>query len=171
MQPKIFRYYFFIKQKKTEARGGTNMEAQFKSNQNVTRDASKSKKKGFFEKAKEHKKEIVIGAAIVISAGVAVLVVKNKAAFKSVMKSSGIERVLTNSIETRNHPCPLILEADESIVTSNMPDSDIINVSGHIRNLPDGWNPSIKKVELASKHGYSLEGHQTWVDAYTKASA
>ena len=147
------------------------METQFMSNQNMTGDVGESKEKGFFEKAKEHKKEIAIGAAIVFSVVVAVLVVKNRAAFISAIKSSRIEEVLTNSLETRNNAGPLISESVEKSVTSNLPIGNIINVREHIRNLPEGWNPSISKVELAAKYGYSMEGHQTWVNAYTKASA
>jgi len=145
------------------------METQIMSNQNMTGDVDESKEKGFFAKAKEHKKEIAIGAAIVFS--VAVLVVKNRAAFISTIMSSRIEVVLTNSLETRNNAGSLILESVEKSVTSNLPIGNIINVREHIRNLPEGCNPSISKVELAAKYGYSMEGHQTLVNAYTKASA
>jgi hypothetical protein len=130
------------------------METQFIPNQNMTGDVRQSKNKSLFEKAKENKKEIVIGTAIVFSVMGTILVVKNRAVIKSSIKSSLVEEVLTKSIETKNNVSP-----------------NTINVREHIRNLPDGWNPSINKVELASKYGYSLEGHQTWVNAYTKASA
>lgn len=147
------------------------METQFISNQNMTGDIGESKEKGFYEKAKVYKKEIAIGVAAVFSVVVAVLVVKNRAAFISAIKSSRIEEVLTNSIEIRNNTGPLISESVLKSVTSNLPVGNIINVREHIRNLPEGWNPSISKVELAAKYGYSLDGHQTWVNAYTKASA
>lgn len=137
----------------------------------MTGGVVENKEKGFFEKAKEYKKEIAIGVVILFSVAVTVLVVKNRAAFTSAVKSSSIEEVLTNSIEIRNNTVPLISETASKSVTSNLPVGNIINVKDHIRNLPEGWNPSIGKAELAAKYGYSLEGHQTWVNAYTKASA
>jgi hypothetical protein len=151
-----------------EDRGVADMENQYMSNQNMTEDVGESKEKGFFEKAKEYKKEIAIGAGAVLFV---VLVVKNRKAFISAIKSLHIEEVLTNSLETRNNACPLIPESVSKSVTSDLPIGNIMNVREHIRNLPEGWNPSISKVELAAKYGYSLEEHQTWVNAYTKASA
>lgn len=54
------------------------------------------------------------GATIVFSVMVAVIVVKNRTAFKSAIKSSRIEEVLTNIIETRNNADPLISESVEN---------------------------------------------------------
>lgn len=147
------------------------MKTQFMSNQNMTGDVRESKEKGFFEKAKEHKKEIAIGAATVFLVAAAVLVAKNRAACISAIKSSRIEEVLTNSLETRNNAGPLISESVSKSVTNNFPIGNITNVREHIRTLHEGWNPSISKVELAAKHGYSLGENQTWVNAYTKAYA
>lgn len=147
------------------------METQFMSNQNMAGDGGESKEKGFFEKAKEHKKEIIIGAVAVISVVGAVLIVKNRAPIISAIKSLRIEEVLTNSSETRNIAGPLISKSVKKSVTSNLPIGNIINVREHIRNLPEGWNPSINKVELAAKFGYSLEEHQTLVNAYAKTFA
>ncbi|MFF2501083.1 hypothetical protein [Peribacillus sp. NPDC058075] len=147
------------------------METQFIPNQNMTGDVRKSKNKSFFEKAKEHKKEVVIGTAIVFSVMGTILFVKNSAVIKSSIKSSLVEEVFTKSIETKNNVSPLVSEPIEKSIMSEFPIDNTINVRGHIRNLPEGCNPSTNKVELASKYGYSLEGHQTWVNAYTKASA
>ena len=101
------------------------METQFMSNQNISGDVGESKEKGFFEKVKEHKKEIAIGATTVFLVVVAMLVVKNRAAFISAIKSSRVEEVLTNSIETRNNAGPLISESVSKSVTSNLPISNI----------------------------------------------
>ena len=150
-----------------EHQGGNDMETRFMSKQNMAGDVGDSKKKGFFEKVKEHKKEIAIGAVIVISA---VLVVKNKGAFQSAIKSARMEGALTSSLETQNNVGSLISESVSTSVPSNLP-KGIIIVDGHVRNLPAGWKPSIGKVELAKKCGYSLEEHQTFVKAYTKAAA
>lgn len=148
------------------------MQTQFISNQNMTGDIGEGKEKGFFEKAKEYKKEIAIGAALVISVVVAGLVVKNNAALKSAIKSSRFEEILTtNSTEVRNSTIPLISESASKNVTSNLPVCNIINVREHVRNLPEGRHPSINKVELAEKYGYSLEKHQTLVKAHTRLAA
>lgn len=146
------------------------MESQFIAKQNLIKDLDATKRKVFIEKVKVHKKEIAFGAAIVISVVVAVIVARNKTSFKSVMKASGVEEILTNSVETRNNAVPLIAESVENRVTCSLPNSSIINVREHVRNLPEGWHPSIRKVELAAKYGYSLEEHQTYVNAYTKAA-
>jgi hypothetical protein len=150
-----------------EHQGGNDMETRFMSKQNMAGDVGDSKKKGFFEKVKEHKKEIAIGAVIVISA---VLVGKNKGAFQSAIKSSRMEEALTNSLETQNNVGTLISEAISTSVPSNLP-IDSINVRGHVRNLAEGCKPSISKIESAANYGYSLKENQTWVIPYTKVAA
>ena len=143
------------------------MGAQSKSKQNVTADDGDGKKKGFFEKVKEHKKEIAISAVIVIAT---VLVVKNKGAFQSSIKSSRIQEALTSSLENQDNVCPLISESISTSVSSNFP-IDNINVRGHVRNLPEGWKPSSSRVELAAEYGYSLGENQTFVSPHTKVAA
>ena len=143
------------------------MGAQSKSKQNVTADDGDGKKKGFFEKVKEHKKEIAISAVIVIAT---VLVVKNKGAFQSSIKSSRIQEALTSSLENQDNVGPLISESISTSISSNFP-IDNINVRGHVRNLPEGWKPSSSRVELAAEYGYSLGENQTFVSPHTKVAA
>ena len=143
------------------------MGAQSKSKQNVTADDGDGKKKGFFEKVKEHKKEIAISAVIVIAT---VLVVKNKGAFQSSIKSSRIQEALTSSLENQDNVGPLISESISTSVSSNFP-IDNINVRGHVRNLPEGWKPSSSRVELAAEYGYSLGENQTFVSPHTNVAA
>ena len=143
------------------------MGAQSKSKQNVTADDGDGKKKGFFEKVKEHKKEIAISAVIVIAT---VLVVKNKGAFQSSIKSARMEEALISSLETPDNVGSLISESISTSVSSNFP-IDNINVRGHVRNLPEGWKPSSSRVELAAEYGYSLGENQTFVSPHTKVAA
>ena len=150
-----------------EHQGGNDMETRFMSKQNMAGDVGDSKKKGFFEKVKEHKKEMAIGAVIVISA---VLVVKNKGAFQSSIKSVRMEEALTSSLETPDNVGSLISESISTSVSSNFP-IDNINVRGHVRNLPEGWKPSSSRVELAAEYGYSLGENQTFVSPHTKVAA
>ena len=133
----------------------------------MTADDGDGKKKGFFEKVKEHKKEIAISAVIVIAT---VLVVKNKGAFQSSIKSSRIQEALTSSLENQDNVGPLISESISTSVSSNFP-IDNINVRGHVRNLPEGWKPSSSRVELAAEYGYSLGENQTFVSPHTKVAA
>ena len=143
------------------------MGVQSKSKQDGTADEGDGKKKGFFEKVKEHKKEIAISAVIVIAT---VLVVKNKGAFQSSIKSVRMEEALTSSLETPDNVGSLISEAISTSVSSNFPIGNI-NVRGHVRNLPEGWKPSSGRGELAAEYGYSLGENQTFVSPHKKVAA
>ncbi|UWG97391.1 hypothetical protein LPY66_00685 [Dehalobacter sp. DCM] len=146
------------------------MDSQSRQNHYLAVEAGDCKKKSFMDKAKEHKKEIAIGAAVVLSVVAVVLIVKNREALMAVMKPAHIEDVLTNSLVTTNNTVPIITET----IPKNIPGNSltgITNVRGHIRNLPEGWKPSVSKLELAEKLGYCLDDHQTWVDSYTKLAA
>ena len=110
---------------------------------------------------------MAIGAVIVISA---VLVVKNKGAFQSAIKSSRMEEALTSSLETPDNVGSLISESISTSVSSNFP-IDNINVRGHVRNLPEGWKPSSGRGELAAEYGYSLGENQTFVSPHKKVAA
>ena len=150
-----------------EHQGGNDMETRFMSKQNMAGDVGDSKKKGFFEKVKEHNKEIAISAVIVIAT---VLVVKNKGAFQSSIKSARMEEALTSSLETPDNVGSLISESISTSVSSNFP-IDNINVRGHVRNLPEGWKPSSGRGELAAEYGYSLGENQTFVSPHKKVAA
>lgn len=56
----------------------------------------------------------------------------------------------------------------EPFFNSVLTNHDPIEVSNHIRNLPEGWNASPLKIETAQDYGFNLEQGQTWVDSYTK---
>lgn len=144
------------------------METQSEKNQNLLVDPGKIKEQRFLEKVKEHKKKIAVGAVAVLTMVAAGFGVKNREAFISAIKASHIEEVLTNNLETGNKTIPLIPESDSQSFTN---DSRNINVKEHVRNLSEGRNASISKVESAAKNGYYLEGNQTWVTAHSKRSA
>jgi len=146
------------------------MDAQSRPSHNMTGEVGGSKKKSFLDIAKEHKREIAIGAAAVLSVMAVVLVVKNRATLMATIKPDHIEDVLTNSLENRNNVIPIIYETIHQNIPGDSPIGATI-VRGHIRNLPEGWNPSVSKLELAEKFGYCLDEHQTWVNAYKKAAA
>ena len=144
------------------------METQSEKKQNLLVDSGEIKEQRFLEKVKEHKNKIAIGAAAVLTMVAAGLVAKNREAFISAIKASSNEKVLTNGLETGNKTIPLILE---SVSQSSINNFQNINVKKHIRNLPEGYNPSYSKMESAAKNGVYLEGNQTWVIAHSKMSA
>jgi hypothetical protein len=146
------------------------MDIQSRANHTIDGKINENKKKSFIEKAKEHKKEIAIGAVAILSVVAVVLVVKNKATIKAAFKSMNNEGVLVNSLETRNSVAPIISEVTPTSIPSNVPIVEI-NVRGHIRNLPEGWNPSASNKEIARTLGYCLDEHQTWINPYTKTAA
>ncbi len=146
--------------KTTAYRGGADMETKFENPEG-------NRKKSIFEKAKEHKREIAIGALTVLSVAVALLVVKNKAAIRFPDKK---EKVRT-CLKTQCGAVTPIAGPIEKSIASNSSNGNIINVKEHIRNLPKNRNPSQSKIELAAKYGYSLEPKQTLVNAYTKTCA
>lgn len=66
---------------------------------------------------------------------------------------------------------PHISEAIENAVSSIPSNGRVIDVSRHIRNLPEGWKASSEKLDSAIKAGIILGAHQTWVDDYSKLCA
>lgn len=138
------------------------MENKFTPKKNIIGGIGKIKEKSFFEKAKEYKMEIAIGSAILISVVGVVIVMKNRDSFKTLINSSLVEEVLIgNQLDLG------ISEYVSKGLVSNLPIGSI-DVREHIRNLPEGWKPSINKIELAEKMGHCLEENQTLVNAYTK---
>lgn len=146
------------------------MDIQSRANHNTDGNINEYKKKSLFEKAKDHKKELAIGAVTILSVVAIVLVVKNKATIEAAIKSTHTKGGLANSLKGRNDVAPTISEVTHTSIPSNAPIVEI-NVRGHIRNLPDGWNPSTSNKEVARNLGYCLDEHQTWVNPYTKTAA
>ena len=146
------------------------MEIRSKSNHNIDGNIAEFKKKSLIEKAKDHKKEIAIGAVTILSVVAIVLVVKNRDTIEAAIKSTHTKGGLANSLKTRNNVAPTISEVTPTNIPRNAPIVEI-NVRGHIRNLPEGWNPSASNKEVARNLGYYLDEHQTWVNPYTKIAA
>lgn len=77
-----------------------------------------------------------------------------------------IDAKITGSVTTT---IPVSCEAPESII-ENAVSIIPVAVNKHIRNLPDGWKASPKKIASATENGYILESGQTWVDNYTRGA-
>ena len=64
------------------------MDIQSRANHTIDGNINENKKKSFIEKAKEHKKEIAIGAVAILSVVTIVLIVKNKTTIEAAIKST-----------------------------------------------------------------------------------
>jgi len=137
------------------------MEQTFISGQKMTENTEK--KKTFFDYVKEHKKEI----AIAVFVGVGVVILKNITAANTL----NIEEVVAKGLKTYGDANSVRSGVVEVCHASNPPSIKSINVSVHLRNLPDGWKASQSKIDMAAQYGFSIGDHQTWVDSYTKTVA
>lgn len=124
-------------------------------------------KKSFFEKVKEHKTEIIIVSVTIVSAVGAILIVKNW----DVIKGQTVDNLFKNGMKANDNIIPHATEAIENAVISIPSNERVIDVSKHIRNLPEGWKASAEKLDSAIKTEFVLGAHQTWVDDYSKLCA
>lgn len=117
-----------------------------------------------------HKKELnIIGISVLCMLGVGATIYLNKNA-----DSENEEESISF---TDNKDESSIVESDYSISSDDSPvqkfesKSKSICVPGHIRRLPEGQNPSPKKLAEAEDHGISLSHGETIVDPYKRKSA
>ena len=127
----------------------------------------KEEKQGFIQWIKEHKKELII-AGISVAAIIGMIIgIKRKEELLELWQS--LQKKM------RENPSVAVQTAQETFdkteiiafpVKHSVPTS--IEVSEHLRNLPEGWKASEEKILSATEHGYHLNPGQTWVDTYTK---
>jgi len=141
-------------------------------------------KKEFIQWVKTHKKDLII-AGVSIAAIIGIIVgIKNKDSIMALWESlrKSMEK---DPVKSLVYPCEMV----EKITYESVPVVDAVSlteitkfpsshnsqvsfeVCDHIRNLPDGWNASAKKIATAAEHGYNLKPGQTWVYTYTKRVA
>ena len=124
-------------------------------------------KKSFFEKVKEHKAEIIIAGVTIITIAGVVLIAKNRNLFSD----HSVANLLKDGIKVNGDIIPQVAEATKKTVINIQSNGRIIDVSKHIRNLPEGWRASAEKLDSAIKSGIVLGANQTWVDSYSKLCA
>lgn len=61
-------------------------------------------------------------------------------------------------------------EALGTVACDDGADTTLIEVRGHVRNLPESWSPSAGKLAEAEARGIQLEEHQTIVDSYQRSA-
>jgi hypothetical protein len=138
-------------------------------------------KNGFIQWVKANKKELIF-AGVSIAAIISIIVgIKNKdkimALWESLRKSveNSPVKVPTSSrevVESIAHEPAQVIEVVSATEIIKFPSNHKTQVSfdvcDHMRNLPDGWHASAKKITTAAEYGYNLKPGQTWVDTYTK---
>lgn len=124
-------------------------------------------KKSFFEKVKEHKTEIIIAGVTIISIAGIVLIAKNRNLFSS----HSVANLLKDGVKVNSDIIPQVAEVTKNAGISIQSNRRVIDVSKHIRNLPEGWKASSEKLDSAIKSGIMLGENQTWVDSYSKLCA
>lgn len=126
-------------------------------------------KKSFMGWVKEHREELMI-AGVSFAVVIALIIsIKNQKALKEAWESL---RIL---VEKRPNVTPVGKPFAVDVVTPVKEIAKINNVTAdraphdvaeHLRNLPEGWKASAKKIATAVEHGYDLCPGQTWVEAY-----
>lgn len=126
-------------------------------------------KKSFLEKVKEHKTEIIIAGVAIVSITGIIIVTKNW----DTIKSFNIGNLFKDGIKakTKTDLIVIVPEVTQNIIVDVPADIRLVEYSKHIRNLPEGWKPSLEKVVTALDIGIELAENQTWVKDYVKPLA
>ena len=126
------------------------------------------KKKSLSTFAKEHKKEMAIGALTIGTIVTGIVIYKKcNIPLKEAMAYSDNLCLGAESVKER---IPDLLFNTEIVIKNdidNNPVSRIINVQEYIRKLPKDYNHSKKALELAAEYGYNLLDNETFVRPYS----
>ena len=133
-----------------------------------------SEQRKFVKWIKDHKKALIIAGVSVVTLIAVVLGIKNQEEIKAVWASlrKVVEKPAANMLKgTSITPvietaCPVVEKA--TAVVAQHADMFPIEVSRHIRNLPDGVHASLEKIAAALEQHIVLQESQTWVEAYMK---
>lgn len=110
--------------------------------------------KSFKEKIKERKKEILVGGGIITFSVGALVFWKNK---------DKIQKTMENLLEKND-------VSVEKAVDYAKDNKDIVDVSGHTRNLPKNHTASKKQKKLALNNSIPLAENQTYVSSHKRAA-
>lgn len=126
-----------------------------------------NEKNNLFEEVKHHKKEIIITSVLLGTAIAGFLIYKRMPSKEIAKIKENIPRTLSKykeipSLEAKS-PAPSNIIDFPSVKTSHVP--------GHPRNLPLGYKPSEKQLEIARNLGVILAENQTYVTDYSRTVA
>lgn len=116
--------------------------------------------KSFKEKVKKHKKKILVGIGLASLAAVTSGSIKYK---------EEIKEFVTNIRKTDNLSVTTVQINQVSKSIENISTEDnIVNVRGHVRDLPTNHNASEQQRKLAQKNNIYLGANQTFVKEHEK---
>ncbi len=126
------------------------------------------KKKSLSTFAKEHKKEITIGALTIGTIVTGIVIYKKcNVPLKKVMTYSNDRHLGAETVKERIPNLLLDIEIDKNCDIDNNSVSKIVNVPEYIRKLPKDYKHSKNAVEIAEKFGYKLLDDETFVKSYS----
>lgn len=118
---------------------------------------------------KKHKTKLIIVGISITTITALILEIRNYKTLQKIVES--LQRIIEQEPEN-------IFTAEVMLLPDTMTNHDIAtpnaipscrlphNVSRHIRNLHEGWEPSADKLASAKAHGFDLQPGQTWVEHY-----
>lgn len=118
--------------------------------------------KDFIQK---HKKQIIIGTIVIVVTAVAGVVVYKK---WDMIKGAKIVNTVLGTAKSYSIDTSEVLETAEACVIEQASENKIIDIDLFVRNLPDSWNASPKKLEQAKELGIELAEHQTLVNPHIR---
>lgn len=128
-------------------------------------------RKGFARWIEKNKEKLIIAGIGTGSLLLVVLGIRNRETIQMVWNSlKEAVKQPTEIMVAANITLQISPELIPETVTAVVSDSKCLpfEVSGHIRNLPDGWRASPEKIAEAMENNIMLLDGQTWVDSYVK---
>lgn len=126
------------------------------------------KKKTLSTFAKEHKKEITIGALTIGTIVTGIVIYKKcNVPLKEVMTYFNDIHLGAETVKERIPNLLLNIEIEKNCGVDNNSVSKIINVPEYIRKLPKDYRHSQNAVEFAKRFGYDLPDDETFVRPYS----
>ena len=122
---------------------------------------------------KEHKRELILAGISIGTLILIVLGIKNREAIKAVWDSlkATVKQPTTKVTEAVQKVIveipPEPIQETVTVIVSNLENLPS-EVRRHIRNLPDGYHASPKKIAEALENNIILMDGQTWVEGYVK---
>ena len=127
--------------------------------------------------SKDHRKQIVVAGITTVSLIGLFIGLKDRNVIEGVRKSILVcnsklnsDMAMTGNLRNTDYEeCYKCLSTSIAGYSDNGAASKTLHeVTGHVRNLHEGWCPSQEKIDLAKTLGIELLENQTFVQPYTK---
>lgn len=138
---------------------------------------TENEKGTFIKWVKAHKKELIFaGISITLLIGI-ILGIKNKdsikelwAALQKSVAKLPADKTVMKVTENANTVVETVSTTDVISLPAHSEYRVAYDVTGHVRNLYEGWHASPEKIVAAAAHDIELLPGQTWVENYTKGA-